>query len=64
METGREGGVVGAGKTVRCRRRAGSVVVYCPVKVLLPWAVDTCPNEVTEKEKWDTESGVLKKMSK
>ena len=49
METGREGGVVGAGKTVRSRRRAGRVV-DCTVQVLLPWAVDTRPNEVTEKE--------------
>ena len=48
METGRKGGVVGAGKTVRSRRRAGRVV-DCPVQVLLTWAVDTRSDEVAEK---------------
>ena len=41
--------MVGAGETVRRRRGAGCVEVDCPVQVLLPWAVDTRPNEVTEK---------------
>jgi hypothetical protein len=51
VETGREGGVVGAGQTVRSRRRAGCVEVDCAVQVLLPWAVDTSPNVVTAKDK-------------